>query len=126
MLVDASSPRRHVHRAEPAGPWTYAGDIATTPRRLRSYGAQTPFGLQGAPPPMLVHSINVEEGVPLTINNYGFRFVDVTLPPAFDRDDRDRDPGAAAEHEPSTTTSSSTTTTTSTSTTTTTTSAPSP
>ncbi len=126
MLVDGFLPRVVAFIAPtPQGPWTYvAPDIATTPDGLRSYGAQTPFGLQGAPPPMLIHSVNVEEGVTLTMNNYGFRFVAVTLPAAYVASAAAEVPELPPSTEPSTTTSSSTTT--STSTPTTTTSAPSP
>ena len=132
MLVDGFVPRAVAFIAPtPQGPWTYvAPDIATTPNGLRSYGAQTPFGLQGAPPPMLIHSINVEPGVPLSIDNYGFRFISVTLPPPFVATTATEVPEPPPSTEPSTTTSSSTTSsTTSTSTTsssTTSTSAPPP
>lgn len=128
MVVDGIS-RDVVTYTAPAaeGPWTFAGYVATTPAGVKSYGAQTPSGIQGAAGAILVHSVNVDAGVPVTIGNCGFRFASLTLPPppVVTTDV----PETSTSTEPSTTTSSSTTSTSTastspTSTSTTTTSAP--
>jgi hypothetical protein len=59
----------------PEGPWSYAGQAASTPSGVFTYGAQTVFGAQGLNgAPLTIYSTNVP-GTASTILQYGPRFV---------------------------------------------------
>ncbi len=119
MKVDGISREVFSYTAPtPFGPWTESATAtAITPTTVRSYGAQTLFGLQGGAAPMLSYSTNLLPGQTITtINSYGFRFVAVTLPPAPTTAEVPGSTLPPSTEPPTSSTSSSTSTSTSTTT----------